>query len=889
MKTNSLKFNIVMNVLLTLSSFLFPMLTFPYVSRILGPEGIGKVSFAQSIITYFTLFAQLGIPSYGIRICAQNRDDQEELSRIVQELTIISLVMTAIVYGALLVSVEMIDRFRNEKLLILISSASILFGSLGMEWMYKGLEQYAYITTRSLIFKVISVCLMFALIHAKEDYIIYGTISVFASSASQLLNLIHARKYIRLKPCGGYHFARHWKAVGVFLAMSCATTIYTNLDTVMLGFMTTDADVGYYNAAVKMKIILVAMVTSLGTVLLPRASYYVKNHQSEEFCKVLTKSFRFVAMVSLPAAVYFILFAKQGILFLSGEDYLAATAPMQLIMPTIALIGFSNVTGMQILVPLGGEKYVLYSEIAGAAVDIVINALLIPTMAASGAAIGTTVAEIVVLCVQCFFIRKHYKRYCGLLKDVHLKNIVLATLLGIFVSGWCIRLQLGAFGILSLSAMCFFAGYVGCLLLLKDDFMFEMLEILRDKMEKYGIGTMKIWAIREKLISKKEFVDKLFLFSWAIYFCFVFLENTMIYYNWFVPVYRIASLVLLLIMLYRFATIGKRERAALLLMLFVLFAGAGMLVFRHTKAYLLWAAAIIAAKDVEFEKIVKVALGVGTALMLIALIGSQLGFVPDLVYNSRGGRQAHALGICYTTDCAAHVFYLMLGYLFLKRSNIKAWVYPCCLVLAFAVYLATRARNNTICMCLLLAGAALYRPLEKWIASDKRKTCLVGICLGLFFVFCICFSLYHSFCFNENNEWLVKFNAVLGGRYTMGKVAFDNYGITLWGSNVPQQGFGGGGEADNYFFLDISYVNILLCAGAVVFCVSILLLLKILYKGFKTDLFIMGIIAVIALQSCIEHHMIQLQYNYFLLLAFAAFRRSVPRSSFEAIRPGKLI
>ena len=485
MKTNSLKLNFIMNVLLTLSSFLFPMLTFPYVSRILGPEGIGKVSFAQSIITYFTLFAQLGIPSYGIRVCAQNRDNKEELSRIVQELTIISLVMTAVVYGALFISVELVNRFRNDKLLILISSASILFGSIGIEWMYKGLEQYAYITTRSLLFKVISVLLMFALIHAKEDYLIYGTISVFASSASQLLNLINARKFIRLKPCGHYHFVRHLRAVGIFLAMSCATTIYTNLDTVMLGFMTTDADVGYYNAAVKMKIILVALVTSLGTVLLPRASYYVKNHQTEEFCRVLMKSFRFVAMVSLPAAVYFILFAKQGILFLSGDAYLAAVVPMQLIMPTIVFIGFSNVTGMQILVPLDGEKYVLYSEIAGAVVDVVINALLIPKMAASGAAIGTTIAEMIVLGVQIYFIRKRYGGYESLLKKVNFENIVIATIVGILVSSWCMRLNWGAFAILAVSASCFFTGYAGSLLWLRDDFAFEMLDVFRIKMDKY--------------------------------------------------------------------------------------------------------------------------------------------------------------------------------------------------------------------------------------------------------------------------------------------------------------------------------------------------------------------------------------------------------------------
>lgn len=483
MKTNSLKLNFIMNALLTLSSFLFPMLTFPYVSRILGPEGIGKVSFAQSIITYFTLFAQLGIPSYGIRVCAQNRDNKEELSRIVQELTIISLVMTAIVYAVLFVSVELVDRFRNERLLILISSASILFGSIGIEWMYKGLEQYAYITTRSLLFKVISVLLMFALIHAKEDYLIYGAISIFASSASQLLNLINARKYIHLKPCGHWCFARHLKPIGVFMAMSCATTIYTNLDTVMLGFMTTDVDVGYYNAAVKIKIILVAVVTSLGTVLLPRASYYVKNNMADEFSRVVAKSFGFVASVSFPAAIYFGLFAKQGILFLSGNAFLPSVLTMQLIMPTIILIGLSNVTGIQILVPMNGERFVLYSEIAGAIVDVIVNAVLIPRMASSGAAIGTSVAELAVLIVQLYFIGKYYSDYMCLLRKIRIKNILFAVVVGAFASAWCIRLTFSAFYVLAISAICFSIGYFGCLLILKDSLMCEFLVNFKCKIE----------------------------------------------------------------------------------------------------------------------------------------------------------------------------------------------------------------------------------------------------------------------------------------------------------------------------------------------------------------------------------------------------------------------
>ena len=177
-----------------------------------------------------------------------------------------------------------------------------------MEWLYKALEQYTYITVRSVIFKFIALIFMFFLVHKQTDYVIYGGITIFAASASNILNLINAHKFINLKPVGNYNFRRHLKPVLIFFAMSCATTIYTNLDTVMLGFMTTDTDVGYYNAAVKIKVILVSVVTSLGTVLLPRASYYIQRGELKEFHRITRKALNFVFLMATPLFVYFMRF-----------------------------------------------------------------------------------------------------------------------------------------------------------------------------------------------------------------------------------------------------------------------------------------------------------------------------------------------------------------------------------------------------------------------------------------------------------------------------------------------------------------------------------------------------------------------------------------------------
>ena len=450
--------NFVMNAILTMSQFLFPLITFPYISRILLPTGTGKVSFATSVVSYFALFAQLGIPTYGIRACAKVRDDRKALERTVQELFLINLIMSILAYIVLFLAIAFVPRMRQEKALFLIVGLTILFNAIGMEWLYKALEQYTYITVRSIIFKLIAVVAMFVLVHEQKDYVIYGGISILAASASNVFNFFHAHKYVSIKPVGSYNFRQHLKPIVIFFAMSCAATIYTNLDTVMLGFMTSDAEVGYYNAAVKIKSILVSVVTSLGVVLLPRASYYVECKLMDKFCRITHVALNFVILISVPLTVYFILFAKEGIFFLSGAEYEASIVPMQIIMPTLLFIGLTNIMGIQTLIPLGKEKVVLYSEIAGAVADLLLNVALIPSMASAGAAIGTVVAEGVVFAVQFWALRKEV---LSSYQKVRYGTIVLALALAIASCLWVKTTALGSFASLLVSAILFFAVYGG--------------------------------------------------------------------------------------------------------------------------------------------------------------------------------------------------------------------------------------------------------------------------------------------------------------------------------------------------------------------------------------------------------------------------------------------
>lgn len=214
---NSLKLNFLMNAILTMSSLVFPFLTFPYVSRILLPVGTGKVTFAASLISYFSMFAQLGIPTYGVRACAKVRDDRVRLTRTAHELLFINLIMSGISYILLIIALLTVPRLYDDRSLYVIISFTIILTSIGMEWLYKALEQYTYITIRSIIFKFIALIAMFLLIHAQSDYVIYGGITILAASASNILNFLNVHKYIDMRWIGNYDLKKHMKPVFIFL------------------------------------------------------------------------------------------------------------------------------------------------------------------------------------------------------------------------------------------------------------------------------------------------------------------------------------------------------------------------------------------------------------------------------------------------------------------------------------------------------------------------------------------------------------------------------------------------------------------------------------------------------------------------------------------------
>lgn len=449
--TISIIYNYMMSVLLTLSQVIFQLFSIPYISRVLEPAGVGQISFATSIINNFLVIAQLGIPTYGIRECAKYKDDKEKLSRIVQELLFINLIMCIISYVLLGITLFYNKHLFTIRKLILILSSNILITTLGTEWLYRGLEKYMYIAIRTLLFNLFAIFFLPILVNSSEDVNMYAFLTIFANGAN-VLNFIHLNKIVTLQR--KFNIKRHIKSIVLFCLMTMAITVYTNLDMVMIGFMRNDFEAGYYNIAIKMKVVLVKLIATLGTILLPKASYLLKNDLQDKFIEIAQKAIHMSIVISFPLAMFFIVYAKESILLLSGDLYLASVLPMQILMPTLIFIGLTNILGMQVLVPMGKEKKVVLSVIIGAITDLIINLFLIPQYGVVGASVGTLVAEIVVLLVQIMSLRKIILR---MVSDIELWKIAISAFIAAGVSYSVKMLEL-AIPIKLIVSFCVFIG-----------------------------------------------------------------------------------------------------------------------------------------------------------------------------------------------------------------------------------------------------------------------------------------------------------------------------------------------------------------------------------------------------------------------------------------------
>ena len=225
--------NFITNLIKILVNLIFPLITFPYISRILLPEGIGRITYVQSINNYFLLFINLGIPLYGIREIAKVRNNKLEKSKVFSEiffLNIITTILGVVVY----ICFYNLNIIKNDKEIFLIFSLVLLFNFLSVDWFFQGIEDYKYITVRTVIIKILSTLFLFVFIKKSSDIYIYSIIVVFSLVGSNFFNIVRALKLVQLK-LKGLNIKRHLKGIFIIFSMNLAISIYTNLDSVMLG------------------------------------------------------------------------------------------------------------------------------------------------------------------------------------------------------------------------------------------------------------------------------------------------------------------------------------------------------------------------------------------------------------------------------------------------------------------------------------------------------------------------------------------------------------------------------------------------------------------------------------------------------------------------------
>lgn len=400
-RIRSVKYNVVMNMILSSSTLIFPLVTVPYVSRVLQPYGTGAVAFAQSAMTYFSLVALLGISSYGVRACAEIREDKVLLSQTVKELLVILVCSTSAVTLIYIGCIFLVPQFRAQKTLFLIFGVGLWLSAFGVEWLYQALEQYGYITIRNIIIKIICLVAMFIFVRSRSDYIIYGAIVVVAGYGANICNILRLRKLVDFSIKTKLNITRHFKPMSLFFVASVSSGMYVQADTFILGLMGTTSMVGLYQLVVKIKGTLITVVNSVGNVMLPRLSYYNTHKKSDQAGVLVAKTLNFAYLLSLVLVCWCMLEQKGIILILGGPEYAKAGVALMLISPSIALSSLNSTLGYY-MASVKKEKTWAIINLVGLGSAIISNVCLIHFFGIAGAAMSAVLCELIVFVIRLY-------------------------------------------------------------------------------------------------------------------------------------------------------------------------------------------------------------------------------------------------------------------------------------------------------------------------------------------------------------------------------------------------------------------------------------------------------------------------------------------------------
>jgi O-antigen/teichoic acid export membrane protein len=397
--------NFLYNVAYQVLIMILPLITAPYIARVLGAELIGIYSYTYSIAYFFLLFAQLGLSVYGNRTIAQVRDDKNLLSytffRIYKFQFIISIISSIayVVFAALFVEGE-------YRIFFMIQFLYVVSGIFDTNWFFFGIEKFKLTVTRNMIIKIVTVCLILTLVKGKSDLWVYTLIMAAGTLLGQVVLWSQLFKYVSyVKTSLKDSFTDVWPIIILFLP-TVATSLYRYMDKIMLGSMTTMNQLGFYENSEKFLAISMGVINALGTVMIPKVSNLIANNDWKIVKDYINKSIEGVFIIASPLCFGLSAIASILSVIFYGSEFVKCSEIIPVLSVSLLFSAWANVIRTQYLIPNGRDKEYIISMFCGAGANIIINYILIPRIGALGAAVGTVFAEAFVAIVHSFYVRK---------------------------------------------------------------------------------------------------------------------------------------------------------------------------------------------------------------------------------------------------------------------------------------------------------------------------------------------------------------------------------------------------------------------------------------------------------------------------------------------------
>lgn len=472
MKKKSLTVNALLSSLKTLTSIIFPLITYPYITRVLSVENIGKINFGQSVVSYFSLLAGLGISTFAIRNGSQIREDNERLNLFANRVFTINVLSTFLSCALLIMVIFLPTKIAIYREIILIQGIAVALSPLAVDWIYTIYEDFGYITARSILVQLLSMILLFTLVKTEKDVYLYVALTSMSTSLGNLFNFFHSKKYIKLRLVSDTHWKEYRNSILLFFVNSIATIIYMNSDTTILGILKDDYSVGLYSVAVKIYTIVKQVFNAVIATTIPRLAY-LRKKDTRGFENLTKKMVSIATVCTIPASVGLIILRKEVISLISGDNYIGAASTLAILSGAIFFGILANILANGVLISMGREKYVVKATMVSAIGNATLNFIFIPLFTQNGAAFTTLLAEMTMFIMSLYYSRDIVSKMIDL---VEFRNAVLGSLIMLALSYPVLNLvsQYNLF-VRILSAVILCSGaYVVILVLLRDSVMYEI-------------------------------------------------------------------------------------------------------------------------------------------------------------------------------------------------------------------------------------------------------------------------------------------------------------------------------------------------------------------------------------------------------------------------------